>query len=88
MQDWEFARKYGQYSFPWAVPAGPYARRKFEAFRPVSNDTPFTWPTSWKWVDHDPDCQVDIMTYNALCEALRKHKIHRILFYGDVSAVL
>jgi hypothetical protein len=85
VQDWEFARKYGQYSYPWAVPAGPYCRHKFEAFRP-SNDAPFTWPTSWKWVDHDPDCQVNIVTHNALCEVLGKHKIHRILFYGDVSA--
>jgi hypothetical protein len=86
VQDWDFAKEHGQYPNPWVIPHGPYATRTHFRFRP-SDDAPFSWPSSWKWVDNGKDCQVDIMTHDELCKVLIKEKIHRILFFGDVSTV-
>jgi len=80
VQDFDFARDYGQYSTPWVYPLGPYGKRTAGAFVP-SEDAPFPWPTSWKWVDNE--CSVDIMTYEGICHVLKRHNIRHILFYGD-----
>ena len=67
VQDFEFAENYGQYPTPLVIPQGPYFRRTAGAFIP-SEDAPFPWRTSWKWVDHE--CSVDVMTYDGICRIL------------------
>lgn len=84
VQDFEFARDYGQYELPLVVELYQWDRRKKSAGRFVpSKDAPFPWRTSWKWIDRDPDCQVDIMTYENLCRVLVKLQVHRICLWGD-----
>lgn len=82
IQDFDFARDHGQYQNPWVIEEGPFQRRTAGAFRP-SEDAPFPWRTSWSWVDHETDCQIEILTLNKFCEALKTLKIDRILFFGD-----
>ena len=82
IQDFDFARDYGQYPKPWVIPEGPFQRKTAGAFQP-SKDAPFPWRTSWKWVDHETDCQVDILTIDKFCTVLRELKVDRILFFGD-----
>jgi hypothetical protein len=80
VQDFEFAENYGQYLTPWVIPPGPYFRRTAGAFIP-SEDAPFPWRTSWKWVDHE--CSVDVMTYDGICRIMEGLNIRHLLFYGD-----
>jgi len=80
VQDFDFARNHGQYVTPWVVPDGPYGKRTGNA-HVASEDAPFPWRTSWKWMDHQ--CSVDVMTYDNICHALRKLEIRHILFFGD-----
>jgi len=49
VQDWDFAKEYGNYR-ERVVPVSSVGRRTHGRFRP-SEDAPFRWPTSWKWVD-------------------------------------
>ena len=80
VQDFGFARDYGQYDTPLVLPEGPYARRTGGAHVP-SKEAPFPWRTSWKWVDRQ--CPVDIMTYANICRITMKLNIRHFLFYGD-----
>lgn len=80
VQDFDFSRNHGQYDTPWVVPDGPYQRRTSGAFVP-SEDAPFPWRTSWKWVDQE--CPVNVMTYDGICNILKRLNIRHLLFYGD-----
>ena len=80
VQDFDFARDYGQYDTPRAIADGPYGKRTAGAHVP-SKDAPFPWRTSWKWVDQE--CPVDVMTYVGICHILKRLNIRRLLFYGD-----
>lgn len=82
VQDWDSAREHGQYEKPWVIEEGPFQRRTAGAFRP-SEDAPFPWRTSWRWVDHETDCQVDLLTLHKFCKVLESLHIQRILFFGD-----
>ena len=82
IQDWDFAEKHGQYSSPIAYPLGPFGQRTVGRFKP-SADAPYPWPTSWKWMDHNKDCQINVMSHEKLCTVLIKLKVRRVLFYGD-----
>ena len=82
VQDWDFAKEHGQYPDPLVIPNGPFLRKTHLRFRP-SDDAPFAWPSSWKWVDNDKDCQVDIMTHAELCKVLVKEK-RSIVFFSLV----
>ncbi len=82
IQDWDFAELYGQYEEPWIVPPSNLMRRKELRFRP-QDDTPFRWPTSWKWVDAQPSCPVVPLIQIQMCEVLQNLNISRIVFFGD-----
>jgi len=83
VQDWNFSEHHGQYPLtPWLFPLGPYLNRTAGDFVP-SKDAPFPWRTSWKWVDNENGCQIDVMTYESLCHVLVQLKIHRIFFHDD-----
>ncbi|CAJ1951442.1 unnamed protein product [Cylindrotheca closterium] len=82
VQDFDFARDYGQYEEPWVIEEGPFQRCTAGAFQP-SEDAPFPWRTSWRWVDHESDCQVDILTLDKFCKVLQRLNVKRILFFGD-----
>ena len=82
IQDWDFAKKYGQYSSPIAYPLGPHGQRTVGRFRP-STDAPYPWPTSWKWQDSNANCQINVMTHEGICDDLIRLGVRRILFYGD-----
>ncbi|CAJ1957947.1 unnamed protein product [Cylindrotheca closterium] len=82
VQDFDFARDHGQFEKPLVIKDGPFQRRTAGAFQP-SEDAPFPWRTSWRWVDHESDCQVDILTLDKFCKVLQKLNVQRILFFGD-----
>jgi hypothetical protein len=84
VQDWEFAKEYGQYPEPRVVRVGPYVTRTWGHFMPSEN-APFRWESSWKWIDYSPNgCQVDFtMSADDLCDILAKLDVHRVLFIGD-----
>jgi len=82
IQDWNFSKHHAQYPQPLAVHPGPYRRKTDSRFQP-SSDAPFPWPSSFRWVDHDDDCQVSIVDIKGFCNMLVKHNVHRILFFGD-----
>jgi hypothetical protein len=87
VQDWEFAKEFGQHSVPLVVKGGPYIGRTWGKFRP-SEKAPFRWESSWKWIDYSPDgCRVDsTMSADDLCDVLAKLDVHRVLFVGDSLA--
>ena len=49
IQDWNYSAMHGQYPSR-AVPNKPYGARTYGRFQP-SDDAPFPWPTSFRWVD-------------------------------------
>jgi hypothetical protein len=57
-------------------------RKRHGLFQP-SHDAPYPWPTSWKWIDKQSDCKMQIMSPAVLCQLLEDFKIDRIGFYGD-----
>ena len=82
VQDFDFARDHGQYEKPWVIEEGPFQRRTAGAFQP-SEDVPFPWRTSWRWVDYEADCQIHILTLHKFCKVLHRLNVQRILFFGD-----
>lgn len=84
VQDWQFAKNYGQYSDPLVIPPGPHVKRTWGKFRP-SADAPFRWESSWRWHDYAPNgCQIDYtVSSNKLCEVLHSLQVTRVLFFGD-----
>ena len=81
-QDWDFAETYGQFPLPRLIKAGQMDRARHEKFQP-SHDAPYPWPTSWKWIDKQPHCKMQIMLPEVLCQLLEDFDIDRIGFYGD-----
>jgi len=82
VQDWNFAKNYGQFPLPWVIPAKPLLVDHELQFQPTL-DSPFPWRTSWKWIDEDADCHVDPMTPEVVCNVLDELGADRIAFYGD-----
>lgn len=84
IQDWNFAKKYGQYKTPLVVSQGPHVRRTWGKFVP-SSEAPFRWESSWKWHDfYSNDCQIDYtISPQKLCETMQSLQVTRILFFGD-----
>ena len=78
VQDWDYARDYGQYPIPSVFQPGPYFFRTLGNFQP-SPDSPFPYRTSFKWVDHS-SCPVEILTVSSFCRVLSELQIQRILF--------
>ena len=64
------------------MPPPNLMRSKELWFRP-QEDTPFMWPTSWKWVDAQPNCPVVPLIKIQMCEVLQNLNISRIVFFGD-----
>lgn len=82
VQDWNFAKNYGQFPLPWVIPAKPLLADHELKFQPTL-DSPFPWRTSWKWIDKEGDCHIDPMTPDVVCNLLDELGIDRIAFYGD-----
>eukprot|EP00547_Thalassionema_nitzschioides_P000526 CAMPEP_0194207486 /NCGR_PEP_ID=MMETSP0156-20130528/6214_1 /TAXON_ID=33649 /ORGANISM="Thalassionema nitzschioides, Strain L26-B" /LENGTH=384 /DNA_ID=CAMNT_0038934259 /DNA_START=79 /DNA_END=1233 /DNA_ORIENTATION=- len=86
VQDWEFARKFGQHVIPLVESYGPFYRRTWGRFKPTA-EIPFPWQTSWRWLDFNSfgdDCQIDYtMGGESICEALQALNITHLYFNGD-----
>jgi hypothetical protein len=87
IQDWNYSATHGQYPpTRRLIPLGPWARGSHGSFQP-SEDAPFPWPTSFRWVDSnslDEGCQIDhTMTAATFCHVLLKLDIGSVLFSGD-----
>jgi hypothetical protein len=88
IQDWNYSATHGQYPSR-VTPHGPFEKRTHGKFQP-SDDAPFPWPTSFRWVDSnslDEGCQIDYTMHAAtFCDVLLKLDIGRVLFSGDSLA--
>jgi hypothetical protein len=84
VQDWDYAKRYGQFSQPRFIGLGPFVKRTWGRFKP-SADAPVAWETSWRWVDHTSEsCQIDYtLDINQTCSLLAKLGVDRIFFLGD-----
>jgi hypothetical protein len=88
IQDWNYSATHGQYPSR-AIPQKPHDRKTHDKFQP-SDDAPFPWPTSFRWVDSNSldhegsSCQIDYtMTAATFCDALLKLDIGMVIFSGD-----
>ena len=85
IQDWNYSAMHGQYPSR-AVPNKPYGARTYGRFQP-SDDAPFPWPTSFRWVDSNSlgeGCQIDYtMNGSTFCDLLLKLEIGMVIFSGD-----
>jgi len=52
VQDWDYAKEYGQYAEPRIYEMATFSKRTMGRFHP-SPDAPYRWETSWKWQDHN-----------------------------------
>jgi hypothetical protein len=88
VQNFTFAKEYGQYPEPLVVPFGPHADGKWSPFEP-SEEAPFRWETSWVWNDNNEDnanCQIDhTLTPDSFCKLIAELKIDRIFLHGDYT---
>jgi hypothetical protein len=86
IRDWEFARDYGQYQELRIDPLTPFLQGTWARFRP-SEEAPFPWQTSYRWVDDNPHgCQIDYTLATSCpktCDLLHQLGVNRILFFGD-----
>jgi hypothetical protein len=85
IQDWNYSTMHGQYPSR-AIRNGAWQGRTHGKFQP-SDDAPFPWATSFRWVDSnslDESCQINYtMTAATFCDALLKLDIGVVIFSGD-----
>jgi hypothetical protein len=85
IQDWNYSATHGQYPSR-VIPNKPFVQKNHGKFQP-SDDAPFPWPTSFRWVDSnslDEGCQIDYtMTAATFCDALLKLDVGMVIFSGD-----
>ena len=82
IQDWDFARDYGQYKQPLVFERGGFIARTWGRFQP-SQEAPRPWETSWRWQDAS-SCPIDYtLNASSWCSLVKDLSIDRILFFGD-----
>ena len=94
VQDWNFAKEYGQYDGDKIIyEEGPHSKRTWGSFKPTQ-EMPFGYWTSWRWLDYntvlqnesnlDRECQVDhTLAGEKFCNVLLGLNISSIYFHGD-----